>query len=133
MSKKILVIENDRIFRYALKALLRRREFEIVEAADGYIGMQHILSICSGSEHYDLILLDLLMPRISGMDIIEYMVEEKLQTPVLIMTSMSASDVRFFCAKLENAYLMQKPFTAKDFIFRLNKMLKQPSIPTEEQ
>lgn len=124
-DKRILLIEDEALFRTAVKIVMTRRGYDVVEASDGDVGMQDIITSILEEKPYNLILLDLIMPKVSGIDVIEYMIEEKITTPVLVITSMLDFDVEYFCTRLKNISMLQKPFSSKEFFSKLEEMLGQ--------
>ena len=71
-GRRILVIDDDLAIRVLLQAVLRRMKFEVELAEDGVAGFEKIQQ----NGGYDLILLDLMMPRLNGYEFIEKMSEE---------------------------------------------------------
>ena len=71
-GKKILVIDDDLAIRVLLQAVLRRMKFDVELAEDGAVGLEKVRS--NGT--FDLILLDLMMPRLNGYEFIEKITEE---------------------------------------------------------
>src|SRR5262245_699392 len=69
---KILVIDDDLAIRVLLQAVLRRMKFEVELAEDGAVGLEKVRK--NGS--FDLILLDLMMPRLNGYEFIERIGQE---------------------------------------------------------
>jgi CheY-like chemotaxis protein len=68
-GRKILVIDDDLAIRVLLQAVLRRMKFEVELAEDGAAGLEKV----KGNGTFDLILLDLMMPRLNGYEFIERM------------------------------------------------------------
>ena len=66
-GRKILVIDDDLAIRVLLQAVLRRMKFEVELAEDGAAGLEKV----KGNGSFDLILLDLMMPRLNGYEFIE--------------------------------------------------------------
>ncbi len=64
-GKRILLVEDDRFLRRACEASLRQRGFTVTTAADGEEGLRLVKS-----DRPDLILLDILMPKLSGLDVL---------------------------------------------------------------
>src|SRR5436190_9727055 len=73
-GKKILVIDDDLAIRVLLQAVLRRMKFDVELAEDGAVGLEKVRK----NGKFDLILLDLMMPRLNGYEFIEKISEEKL-------------------------------------------------------
>src|SRR5438552_16097946 len=73
-GKKILVIDDDLAIRVLLQAVLRRMKFDVELAEDGAVGLEKVRR----NGGFDLILLDLMMPRLNGYEFIEEITEEIL-------------------------------------------------------
>jgi DNA-binding response OmpR family regulator len=87
--KRILLIEDDRHLRRACQASLRQSGFTVVSAADGLEGLRAIRE-----ESPDLILLDVLLPRMSGLDVLRQAKAnpETRDIPVLVLSNSSKSE-----------------------------------------
>ena len=68
-GRRILVIDDDLAIRVLLQAVLRRMKFEVELAEDGAVGLEKIQT--NGGSYFDLVLLDLMMPRLNGYEFIE--------------------------------------------------------------
>src|SRR5215469_11463021 len=88
MAGKILIADDDSSARAALEALLRHEGFEVRSANDGYAA----LALCS-TFRPDLILLDVVMPGMSGIEVCRKIKEtpEMRLTPVVLITGLSAN------------------------------------------
>ena len=85
--KRILIVEDDRVLRRACEVGLKKRGYEVVTAENGVEGLERALE-----GGFDLILLDMLMPRMSGIDMLrELRVREQdgPHAPVLILSNSS--------------------------------------------
>jgi CheY-like chemotaxis protein len=71
-GKTILVIDDDLAIRVLLQAVLKRMQFNVALAEDGAVGLEAL----RGNGKYDLILLDLMMPKLNGYEFIEKIREE---------------------------------------------------------
>jgi len=85
-SKRILLVEDDRFLRRACEASLRQRGLTVTTAADGEEGLR-----LARSEHPDLILLDMLMPKLSGLEVLRALRGDAAtrNVPVLILSNSS--------------------------------------------
>ena len=85
-NARILLIEDDKFLRRACEVGLKKRGFTVVTAADGEEGLRQ-----ARSELPDLILLDMLMPRLSGMEALEELKknEQTRHIPVVILSNSS--------------------------------------------
>jgi CheY-like chemotaxis protein len=89
MSKTILVIDDDKLIREGLGALLKNAGQNVLEAADGKEGLE-----IAKKEHPDLIVTDLRMPNMSGQEMIDAIRDDKTikDTPIVILTNDESSE-----------------------------------------
>jgi CheY-like chemotaxis protein len=85
-AARVLVVEDDRFLRRACEASLRQRGLDVITAADGEEGLS-----LAQSEHPALVLLDLLMPKMSGLEVLRAMkADDKMRgIPVLVLSNSS--------------------------------------------
>ena len=81
---KLLVIDDHTLFRAGLKSLLERRKIDVVEARDGETGMELL-----ASEEFEIILLDLRMPDMSGLGVLRWLRQARIKTPVVMLSTSS--------------------------------------------
>ena len=91
MRRKALVVEDDAVTREALVAILENEGCIVDVAADGQIGMG-LLS----SERYDVVLLDLVLPKISGTDIMEQLLctNPQVLSTIIVVTGLNVREIR---------------------------------------
>lgn len=83
-SKKILIIEDEKSLARALEIKLSREGFEIVNTYNGETALPLL-----ETEKFSLILCDLMMPRVDGFKVLEFIRDKKISTPVIILTNLS--------------------------------------------
>jgi CheY-like chemotaxis protein len=85
-AARVLVVEDDRFLRRACEASLRQRGLDVITAADGEEGLS-----LARSEHPALVLLDLLMPKMSGLEVLRAMKADDATRgiPVLVLSNSS--------------------------------------------
>lgn len=88
-KKIILITEDEKSLRGALHDKLKNEGFDVLEAKDGIEGLSVSLS-----EHPDLILLDIMMPKMDGMSMLQKLREDTWgkTVPVIILTNLSSAD-----------------------------------------
>ena len=121
MKKKILVVEDDKILQSVIKKTISDEGFEVVVASDGEEGVKKSLS-----EKPDLILLDLLMPKKTGREVLKELRENKetKNIPVLILTVYSSEKSIAECVKLRiEGYLIKSEYTLDDVIKKINSII----------
>jgi CheY-like chemotaxis protein len=87
--KKILIVEDDRVLRRACEASLRQRGFIVLAAGDGADGLR-----LARIERPDLVLLDLLMPRMNGVEVLRALraTDDMRDLPVIVLSNSSRAD-----------------------------------------
>lgn len=87
--KKILIVEDEQDMREALVDKLTREKFYVLEAKNGEEGLEQ-----SFKEHPDLILLDIVMPKMDGMTMMKRLREDKWgeNVPIILLTNLSADE-----------------------------------------
>lgn len=88
-KKTILIVEDEKILRETIHLGLESEEFTVIEAKDGEEGL-----LISLREHPDLILLDLIMPKMNGMTMLKKLRSDDWGkiVPVIILTNLTSSD-----------------------------------------
>ncbi len=120
--KKILIVEDETHIAEGLRFNLEAEGFEVKIAGDGAIALD-ILS--DQEEHFDVIVLDVMMPEISGFEVAAKLREAKNFTPILMLTARSrpADVLKGFEAGADD--YLPKPFDLSIFLARLNGLLRR--------
>ncbi len=122
MTKKLLLIEDDDKLRQQLVELLESHRYEVDTAADGMEGL-YIAQKFS----YDIAVIDLGLPRVSGMEIIEKIRDDGKDFPILVLTARGDwSDKVDALAIGADDYLV-KPFHVQEFLARLDALVRRAS------
>ena len=106
---KVLIADDDRLIRAYVGDLLRERGHTVVEASDG----QAAVDTCA-KEKPDLVLLDLLMPKLNGFDAMHKIREGRLGAKVALLTALSDSMVERLGNRAEPDAYLEKPFKPAD-------------------
>ncbi len=85
--KKVLVVEDERPLNEVLRQALTRAGFETAAAYDGESALNMLLK-----SKYDLVLLDILLPKISGIDVLAEMSKRRDLTPVIVVTNLGREE-----------------------------------------
>ena len=118
---KLLVIEDDlKIAGFLLKGL-KEAGHSVDHAADGEEG----LISATGSIHYDLVILDLMLPKVDGMTILETMRSHSIETPVLILSAKQSVDDRVLGLTKGGDDYLTKPFSFSELLARIQVLLKR--------
>jgi DNA-binding response OmpR family regulator len=131
--KKILLIDDEDQFRSGAMIALKKQGYSVTDAADGFEGMQELIRSTTLGEVYDLIVLDIMMPKVSGTDILEFLIHKKIKTPVLVITGFMNYDLKCFCSRIKAIDILEKPFISADFYEKVKKMIGDDTGGTNEQ
>ena len=116
-DKKIIVIDDDKSIRNVLQEYLQKLGYQVILAIDGLEGMDRLKQ-----ESYDLVIVDIRMPYISGIGLIKLIKEEKPDLPVICITAYGMSPEKI--ANEEQADVtISKPFNLKTLAKEINKLL----------
>ena len=117
---KVLIIEDEEALADAIRESLKKEHLDATLVTDGEIGEDEALTGL-----YDLILLDIMLPKRNGFEILKILKEEKLKTPVIILTAKSEMEDKL--NGLENGAddYITKPFHMKELIARVKIILKR--------
>jgi len=119
--KKILIIDDDRALRQTLAAALETERYEVGEASDGREGLNKALQ-----GNYDLVVLDVVMPMIGGLEVCRKLRESGRQIPVIIMSGQKKKEVdKVLGLELGGDDYLTKPFGTEEFIARVHAVLRR--------
>jgi len=115
----ILIIEDEYRLAHNIAKGLKAENFSVDIALDGKIGMQMI------SNGYDLIILDLMLPEVSGLEILKYIRSQKNNTPALILTAKSSVEDKVIGLDIGADDYLAKPFNFTELLARINALIRR--------
>lgn len=117
---KILVIEDDRILSDQIKRRLEELGFNVVQVFDGDEAISYI-----NYEAYDLIILDLMLPKVHGYTVLETIKSKNLNTPILILSAKSDIEDKVKGLSIGADDYLTKPFSFPELVARINALLRR--------
>jgi DNA-binding response OmpR family regulator len=118
---RLLVIEDEISLAQSLKKILKTEGYAVDLAFNGRGGCDQALA-----EDYDLILLDLALPELSGQEIIQTLRQAKNSVPILVLTAKDALDDKVNCLTAGADDYLIKPFEVKELLARIQALLRRP-------
>lgn len=119
-SKKVLVIEDNADIAKLVMINLRSKNLQVDHAADGVSGLRQALT-----GDYQLVILDLMLPGMDGMDVCRSMRNEKNYTPVLMLTAKTSELDRVLGLEVGADDYLTKPFSVPELVARVNAILRR--------
>ncbi|MGL5151756.1 MAG: response regulator transcription factor [Clostridium sp.] len=119
MKKTILIVEDEIRIRFLVRDYFLKEGFNILEACDGEEG----LSVFS-SNKVDLVLLDIMMPKLDGISVLEK-IREVSTVPVILLTAKSEEDDKLCGYEFGADDYMTKPFSPKVLVAKVRALLKR--------
>jgi len=116
----ILLVEDEEHLHEALKLNLEMEGYEVDSAYDGGEALKKIQSA-----HYDLLILDIMLPSLDGFSITEHMRLNNNQTPILIVSAKNTSANRVQGLKLGADDYLTKPFNLEELLLRVSKLIQK--------
>ena len=120
MKQRILVVEDDRTLRQALVFNLEREGYEVRSAVDGE---QALAAARDGG--LDLLLLDLMLPGMSGLEVLRTMRAEGVDTPVVVLSAKGGEVDRVVGLKVGADDYIPKPFSRPELLARVESVLRR--------
>ena len=120
MTKKILIIEDNRDLARLLKSHLQDSAFQADLVFDGIAGMEKI-----GAGHYDLVILDLMLPGLDGMEICRRLRRKSSYVPILMLTAKSSETDRVVGLEVGADDYVTKPFSIRELIARVKAIFRR--------
>ena len=123
---EILVVEDEENLHDALKLNLEMEGYNVSSSFDGADALKQIQSA-----HFDLIILDVMLPSLDGFAITESVRLQHIETPILILSAKNTSANRVQGLKFGADDYLTKPFNLEELLLRVSKLLrKSTSVPT---
>jgi two-component system, OmpR family, response regulator len=119
---KILVVDDEPgIIRFVRRAL-EAEGHSVITAHDGATALT-----INGEQDPDLVILDLLMPGLSGIGVLAAVLTERPQTRVLVLSAVADVQMRVRCLELGATDYLMKPFAIAELVARVNKRVRGPA------
>ncbi len=122
---RILIVEDEEILAERIRNILTKENYHVETASDGEKGLEMVLT-----EEYDLLVLDILLPGKSGIDVLKQVRHEKVQTPVLLLTVKNRIEDKVTGLDAGADDYLTKPFAIPEFLARVRTLLRRTNDAT---
>ena len=117
---RVLVVEDDQKIASFIVKGLRQAGFAVDHAADGEEGLHR-----SVSQPYDVAIIDIMLPKLDGLALIERMRKEKVNTPVIILSARDSIDDRVKGLQTGGDDYLTKPFAFSELLARVQALIRR--------
>ncbi len=126
--RNILVIEDEPSVAIALRDSLESEGYQVQTAKDGSEGLR-LASVNASDDGPELIILDLMLPKISGLEVCQRLRSAGVETPVIMLTARGAASDAAFGLKLGADDYIPKPFDVGELLARVEAVLRRAKRP----
>jgi DNA-binding response OmpR family regulator len=120
-TKTILVVDDDHELVDGLRSVLERQGYRVIQAHDGHQGKQQIYN-----QRPDLVILDMMMPRMGGYPVLEHFKGKPDAPPVIMITANEGSRHKAYAEYLGVIAYIRKPFALEKLLEAVNKAFAPP-------
>ena len=117
---RVLVVEDERKLRDVLASALQSEHYDVVASGTGDEGFMR-----AQGEAFDLVVLDLMLPGRSGLEILQMLRQRRIDTPVLVLTARDGVDDRVLGLDLGADDYLVKPFALPELLARIRALLRR--------
>ena len=124
---RILVVEDEKKINDVIVKTLKKEKYGVDSCFDGEEALDYIFSV-----EYDIILLDIMLPKKDGFEVLKSMRKKGIKTPVLFLTARDQIEDRVRGLDLGADDYLVKPFTFEELLARIRVVLRKNSISGED-
>ncbi len=120
MGKKLLIVEDEKSIMDILSFNLKREGYDTIEAMDGEAGLKLALE-----ENPDLILLDVMLPKLGGFDVCKKVRDAGAMTPIIMLTAREEEADKILGLELGADDYITKPFSMRELLARIKANIRR--------
>src|SRR5207302_8493137 len=125
---RILIVEDEPAMVSGLRDNFEYEGYEVISAADGLEGLDRALK-----DSPDLVVLDVMMPKMSGLDVCKQLKAKKPALPIIMLTARGQEVDKVVGLELRAADYVTKPFSIRELLARIKAVLRRARAAPEEQ
>ena len=125
---RVLYVEDEQFLAEAVKHNLGKENIDCDLALNGEDGLNMALD-----KIYDVVILDVMLPKLSGIDILRRMRERKISTPVIMLSALSEVDDKVRGLESGTDDYLAKPFKTAELVARIKALMRRPAEMKDEK
>jgi len=131
-TSRILVVEDEELIREMVVLALEEEGYGITTATDGRSALESLKNVAPISESppFDLVILDLMLPQINGLDICRLLRHEGNQVPILMLSAKGTETDRVLGLEVGADDYLTKPFSMRELIARCRALIRRQRLST---
>ncbi|MGL4420568.1 MAG: response regulator transcription factor [Gemmataceae bacterium] len=127
-SQTILIVDDDHELVAGMRMMLERQGYRVLQAHDGHVGKQQIYQ-----QRPDLVILDMMMPRMGGYPVLEHFKGKTDVPPIIMVTANEGSRHKAYAEYLGVVAYLRKPFAMEKLMEAVDKALTPGTTDTVAQ
>lgn len=125
---KLLLVEDNVQLNKVLTTLLKRNSYLVDSALDGEEAL-----VCLKEYQYDVIILDIMLPKIDGLEVLRRARRDNVQTPIILLTAKSTIEDKIIGLDLGADDYLPKPFSTEELLARIRALGRRSASPIQEK
>lgn len=125
INKTILLVDDEPDFRFSMSLILKGHGFKTVEAGNGIEALEKLAFLEKQECPVDLIITDLRMPEMDGLELLKNLIEQKAKAKLLIMTGYGERETINKLTQMGLSTIINKPFSADILISNVKSLLSE--------
>lgn len=124
---KLLLVEDNIQLNKALSTLLKRNSYLVDSAFDGEEALIYLKDY-----QYDIVVLDIMLPKIDGLEVLRRARNNHIQTPIIMLTAKSTLEDKITGLDLGADDYLAKPFSTEELLARIRALVRRKEVPISE-
>ena len=124
---KLLLVEDNPQLNKALTTLLKRNSYLVDSAFDGEEAL-----MCLKEYQYDVVILDIMLPKIDGLEVLRRARKNNIETPIILLTARSTIEDKITGLDLGADDYLPKPFSTEELLARIRALGRRKNAPIKE-
>jgi len=123
IRKTILIVDDEENMLHTVQFILESARYRVVTARNGEEALRQIRTRAQGAGSFDLILSDIQMPGLTGLELIDALRDSGIRTPILVMTGYGSREIAEELRRKGCAEFLDKPFEEEELLERVRAAL----------
>lgn len=124
-KKSILIVDDEAPFRFASGVALRRKGYRVTEAGDGKQALEKVLEARERSDPFHLVVTDIRMPEMSGLELIDALKRYEVAVPVCAITCFGDKELVCELSRKGCRDYLEKPFEPEELVEQIETILRR--------